>query len=419
MPIPIVQLVAETEPESTVLLFGAGSSIPSGAPSAAEMLVRFGKEFERDPSGYSLSEFTTFLERDFSRRRLIECLRNMLGGLQPTGGLRNISLYKWKSIYTTKYDELIELSYLSRNDRTRIYSSNFDFTLRSTPNETDVFKFHGTINKDISEGYQSRIVITETDYEYTNDYREYIYDRLKGDLAGANLIVIGHSLSDLDVKDIVNRAAAINAKLLSPARVTLLLYTADADRASLYEKRGISVCFGSIDDFFLEMSKKTISKSASGPLDKFPALSAKTVDIDHALQLLPDISMMFNGRSASYADIEVGHTFTRTTSDDICKYFDKENSLCAILLGASGTGKTTCARQALRRLNKEGLLCFEHAGDSQLYADEWAKFALEMRKNGSVGVLFIDDAHVHLQEVNDLVDRLVSDDNAHNTCLKS
>ena len=36
-----------------------------------------------------------------------------------------------------------------------------------------------------------------------------------------------------------------------------------------------------------------------------------------------------------------------------------------------------------------------------------------LKNEGLVGVLFIDEAHNHLQQINDLVDRAVVEDNAH------
>ena len=45
--------------------------------------------------------------------------------------------------------------------------------------------------------------------------------------------------------------------------------------------------------------------------------------------------------------------------------------------------------------------------------DHWVQMADELRKQEEVGVLFVDDVHSHLHQVNDLVDRLVAADNGH------
>jgi hypothetical protein len=61
-------------------------------------------------------------------------------------------------------------------------------------------------------------------------------------LAGARLVIIGHSLADPDIRDIVNRAANINARAETGGQIILLLYTEDSNRASLFEMRGLTVC---------------------------------------------------------------------------------------------------------------------------------------------------------------------------------
>jgi len=194
---------------------------------------------------------------DAGRSKVIAELRRLCGDLKPTGGLKSLPLYEWKSIFTTNYDNLIEQAYSARKKRLRVYDSNFSFTTGDEMPDCVLFKVHGTIEKDVSDGHSSKIVLTEGDYEQSESYREYLYDRFKGDLAGSDLIIIGQSLADLDMKNIVNRAAALNAKVLSPAKIYLLVYTPDENRASLFEQRGITVCFGGIDEFFAAMAPAT------------------------------------------------------------------------------------------------------------------------------------------------------------------
>ncbi|MER9668220.1 SIR2 family protein [Mesorhizobium sp. M0203] len=383
------------------------------------LIAHYSKEFTIPADGYTLSEITSLAESKSSRHQIITELRKLCANLQPTGGLKNLPLYDWKSIFSTNYDDLVEKVYKARKLRLRVYDSNFSFTASGEPTpDCELFKIHGTIEKDVSDGQTSQIILTEADYERTEEYREYLYDRLKGDLAGADLIIIGQSLADQDMKDIVNRAAALNAKLLSPSRIYLLMYTADEDRASLFEKRGLTVAFGGIDQFFAALAPTVRHPTkarivSADPLDKATGLAPVTTDVQHASALPTDISAMFNGRPASYSDIEAGFTFQRKVATEITDYFGQDHSLCALLLGASGVGKTTAARQVLERLRSSGNHCWEHNGDHTLSHVHWNTVATHLKAEGIVGALLIDDAHRHLQELNDLVDKLVQNDNAH------
>jgi hypothetical protein len=417
MPIRLDDFAKGLNPKNTVLLFGAGSSLPSGAPSVSTLIDHFSKTFGVAANGYSLSEMASLCEAKANRRRVIDELRKLCAGLKPTGGLKNLPLYPWKGIFTTNYDDLVEQVYKVRKKKLRVFHSNFSFTTGDESEDCVLFKIHGTIDRDVCDGDNSRIILSEADYEQTEQYREFLYDRLKGDLAGADLVIIGQSLADPDMKAIVNRAATLNAKAMAPGRICLLMYTKDEARASLFEQRGISVAFGGIDEFFAALAPVLgpSSKPQSGgtPLESIPALEPVTVDVSHALNTNPDISAMFNGKAASYADIAAGYTFKRVVADEIAAFFEGDATLCATLLGASGVGKTTAARQAVNLMRAKGVFAYEHRGDHTLSVQHWFDLAEGLKAQKDVGVLVVDDAHHHLLTLNDLVDKLVQADNAH------
>lgn len=420
MTTPLAQLVSEIVPEKTVLLFGAGSSIPSKAPTVAAIMTRFEKAFEVKSEGYSLREQSSLAEvKSRSRKKMIGELRKLFSDLRPTGGLLNIPLYNWKSLFTTNYDDLIEQCYLENDVDLSVFSSNFDFTIHDNPSAVKLFKLHGTIEKDVSDGNVSRIIITDSDYDQTEDYRENLFNRLRADLAGAHLIIIGHSLADPDIKDIVAKAASINAQTMGSGRISLLLYQKDEDRALLYENRGIEVCFSGIDEFFAAFALKwppaTSAQAQSGdPVRRNPHLSPVTVEVRHALDCgRGNVSAMFNGWPADYADVAANLTFQRTLTSEIDDYLNGDATLTAVIVGASGVGKTTAARQVMLRLLRQEKLCWEHKGDHPLSVTHWTEIMRTLRSEGLEGVLFVDDAHVHLQQLNDLIDRAVLEDNAH------
>ena len=391
MPISISELAAKIRPDRTVLFFGAGSSIPSGAPSVSKIIERLASAFEIDADGYSLSEMTSFAEQKKHRKEVIKLLRSMFSHTTPTGSLLNLPLYDWKNIYTTNYDTLIEQSYAKKERDLTVISSNFDFTVQSVPEAIKLFKLHGTIDKDESDGIHSRIVISENDYDMTTEYREFLYDALKADIAGSDLVIIGYSLSDQHIKDIITRALDINSKIHNPSTIYLLLYTRDENRASLHEKRGIKVAFGGLDDFFVEMHKNcdatTLVYSATGdPLDVAAALRPITKDVAHEIKAsTKDASAMFNGWPANYADIAANLTFTRTLGSDICKVLDDDRYTCVVLLGASGTGKTTLAKQVLYRKSQNNTYCWEHKSEHTLLADRWKSVADSLKEGGAAG----------------------------------
>jgi hypothetical protein len=378
MPISLPDLVRDLQPESTILLFGAGSSLPSNAPSVAGIIDLLSKKFGQSSTGYSLSEFTELIEQKFKdRKRMITELRFLFKGIRPTAGLLNLPIYDWKSVYTTNYDDLIEQAYKKRAVPIAPVSSSFDFSVSARSNTIRLFKLHGTIEKDVAFGDSSRIILTDSDYNHTNDYREFLYDTLKADLAESNLVIIGSSLSDEDIKPIITRAIRLNDQAISAGRIFLLMYNRDDDRAALYEGRGLRVAFGGVDDFFVEMAKKSPGplfdyQPSDSILERHPALVPTVIDVIHQVETgKAEVSRMFNGWPASYADIDRRFTFERTITDTIVSYFSSGEGKFAAILGASGVGKTTAIRQAILKLKHSGYICWEHGDDYTLQVSEW------------------------------------------------
>ena len=171
-------IIDRIQPERTVLLFGAGSSIPSKAPTSEALTSFMAKRFGLPLTGFSLPEIASLAERKAGRRSLIGALREQFQNLKPTGGLLNLPLYNWKSLFTTNFDDLIEQCYRRRDMSISAYSSDFDFRTPDNPAAQKIFKLHGTIEKDEADGHRSRLIITDGDYDLTSAYREQLYNRL-------------------------------------------------------------------------------------------------------------------------------------------------------------------------------------------------------------------------------------------------
>ncbi|WP_028579400.1 SIR2 family protein [Desulfogranum japonicum] len=416
MSIPLDNMVNRIEPNNTVLFFGSGSSIPSGAPSVERLIDHISEKFNIEKNGYTLSEISSIAENKYGRKDLILAVRECFTHPSATGSLLNIPMYNWKNIYTTNYDKLIEQSYSRKGVSLSVFSSNFDFGVQSIPGSTKLYKLHGTIDKDISDGSHGRIIISESDYDQATDYREALFETLGVDLVNSNLLIIGYSISDHHIKDIINRAIAIKHRAHINLSIYLLMYEEDENRAMLYENRGICVSFGGLDDFFLSFGKVNEPNSkeftfSGDPLDKHPVLHSITVDVAHNLKISEkNVSAMYQGWPAGYADIIGNLTFQRSIISDILTYIEIEDHLCCTILGPSGIGKTTLSRQVMISFHDKKYHCWEHKNPHNLIPKFWRNIARDLAENGQMGILLIDDAHNHLYEINNLVDLLVSDE---------
>ncbi len=416
MPIQLDQLCDSLNIEQTVLFLGSGSSIPSGAPSVAAICEHLTSKFGIEQDDLTLAELADIVELRRNRRDLITAIRELFSALEPTGGLLSLPQFQWKSIYTTNFDNLVEDSYSRAGIPVSVYSSNFDFGIPDVPGALRLLKLHGTINKDIVDGVNSRLVITETDYGLVEEYRDYLFDSLKADLSGANLVIVGHSLADPHIKDIIVRARSISEKMRAKGNIYIFMYTPNAGRAELYEANGMKVCFGGIDDFAATLTSRIHSRVSTRP-DKNDFLGATrllqpiTLDVQHSLTLPTAVSDMFNGWPANYADIAEGNTIQRSMVASAERVLQNPDGFGVVLLGASGVGKTTAARQLLHNMVAKGHIAWEHKGDHKLLHKEWLGIANRLKRQEKDAMLFIDDCDAHLFEVNSLFDALAANGN--------
>lgn len=413
MPIDLQVLCREIQPSRTVLLFGAGSSIPSGAPSAAELCKAICQMsgVTYDPT-LSLADIATLVELKGQRREMVQFIFNMLAPLKPTRGLLNLPLYDWKDIVTTNYDDLVEKSYARSAKPLDVKSSNYDFGEDGT--DARLYKMHGTLGKDRSVGQLVSLVLTNEDYENATKYRELVFDRMLHETSKNDVVVIGHSLADPDLNIVLNEAARRKRAAGAGGKLYALIYTPDMNRAALLEQRGFSVCFGGLDDFFLALaavgpSHQQAYTEHGDLLDVAPQLRPVTIDVGHSISAdVPNAVGLFNGGPAQYGDIHSELTFTRDLTATIETQLAGEEKALSYVLGPAGFGKSTMGRQVMLAMAKRGFICWEHKENYRLDGDAWVKVAAECARTQKNAVLFVDDAHIHLRQLDKVIDALAA-----------
>ena len=413
MPIPIEDLVGAINPKNTTLLLGAGSSIPSGAPSAADLASAIIAEIKNpDLTEATLIDAAGIFELKFGRRALVDLVAGKLVHIKPAGGILNLPRFEWQSIYTTNYDTLIEQSYRRASKEISIIRGNADFR-EGTSSATPLLKIHGCITQDISLGSQYRLVLTEVDYAEHEKYREIMFERLSYDMMKNDVVIIGHSLSDEGIRDTVNRTINIKAKRGAPGKVYMLIYVRNIDRAMLLEQRGLKVAFGALDEFVDKLWVRApnivpVATSDDDPITAAAQLQTRLVDVAHAATLIPDPFRMFNGRAASHADVAANLCFERTLANRIRDEIDEGRYRIVSVIGPAGVGKTTLCRLICDGLRKRGFFAWEHKYDAYFEAKDWILVAEKLKRIGSPGVLFVDECHREMRQLNLLCDYIGS-----------
>lgn len=400
-------------PEKTSLFLGAGASVPSGAPTGAQLAYLLCERLAKgEKISDDLTETASILENRYTRPRLIEEVRKILRPLEPTGGLLTLPEFNWGSVYTTNYDYLIEGAYRKSGKSINVIRSNFDWARTETGSGVIYYKIHGCLSQDIADGHNGRMVLTERDYEEYASYKELLFDRLSLDLQTRDVLFIGYSLKDPHLRKEINYAVDMQQKKHAPGRILALIYQPDPDRAQLLERRGITVAFGGINEFFHSLIehrpvKIASSISSSGGFSLPPELRPCTLSVEHELSLPSNAKRLYNGSAASYADIKAGITFQRSCESAILEDLATGTKRYFTAIGAAGVGKTTLARRLLNQLvDKHEFMAWEHNVNFPFHVKDWLSVEKSLRELERPGILLIDDCPTFLHQVNSIVDAL-------------
>lgn len=409
MPVTLIQLCQQIFPANTVLVLGAGASIPSGAPSGPELARQLWRNLEgSEAPTTNLTEVTSILVRNHTRRTVIERISESLKKLKPTGGLLALPALNWKRVYTTNFDYLIENAYKINNIDHTVIRSNFDYSSKENSSGVQIIKMHGCCSQDEALGSKLSMVLTEDDYENYKRTKQIIFSSFEGALLTSDVLIVGQSLRDRHLYDLVRDCLLARAQG-APGRVFVLLYEPDSYRTPLLEDQGARVCIGSIDELvhsFVNNRSVDLSHDDSLVDDFLPtSIVSSTINVKDESEKDSNASRMFNGGAASYADIKNLLTFERNAKNSIISELSGEK-ICATITGAAGVGKTSLARQVQYHFSESGSFCWEHRQDFGFQPASWLKVENQLRAKDKTGYLMIDECTHHMRAINNLVDSL-------------
>jgi hypothetical protein len=252
------------------------------------------------------------------------------------------------------------------------------------------------------------MILTEDDYENHSQFRQTLFASLKSALLSGDVLVIGQSLRDKHLNDLVKEV--LKAKFEgAPGQTYVLVYDKDDLRAPLLEDKGARVAFGGIDQFLDQLSQgekstENLVEQESGFLPV--ELLSSIIDVQSACSDPSNVVKMFNGGPAGYADIKSGATFERIRTNEIVDLLVKGDKSAIVVTGSAGVGKSTMCRQILYRLAQKGFHAWEQREDLPFRYEPWIKVEADLRNQGKSAVLFVDECTHFLRSVNLLVDHL-------------
>lgn len=396
--------------EKTILVLGSGASIPSGGPSGYELAEFLKKKFETELEGEGgdLKDIATLIEISLGRKALVEAIHERISKLQPDKGMLAIPTFPWKSIYTTNYDTLIEQAYRRSSKPLNVVRSSYEYG-HADNGVVTLYKIHGCITKDEVFGDKSKMIITDGDYKKFEKYRQDIFKDFSNEVSRSEVVIVGHSLSDEHLKQIVVDAISQRNDRGIFGGIYLIVKNVSQARVKFYENIGVQLCDAGIDELLRELANGASSTSESGisvvddsriPTRLLPVIT----NINDAISKPPNAFKMVSGGAATFADINASLTFRRSLESSIDSAIT--SNLIVTIKGVAGVGKTTLARRILfgRRSSKEIIVEFDNS--NPFISAEWLSFAKSLADEGKTAIVLVDNASSYLGVINNLIDRL-------------
>jgi len=266
--IVIKELIERLKKKQIIPFVGAGMSKGFGFPLWKDLAINIIKVIgdpEIDPTivdKRDLMEVFEFLVINQKRKGINDILKNFLkiseNSLDIPETHKNLIKLGAPIIYTTNWDNLIELTYKKLEKPYKVVETLEDFQTLKV-NTPTIFKFHGSLT------YPDSLVITESNY-YERFGIDSPFDiRFRSDLFERSLLLLGTSFKDYNLRYLWNRTQKTLTNTLGYKPPSSYLVAVDKDiirEAVLKENNIITINLDNIDEFpkFLKYLADNVDK---------------------------------------------------------------------------------------------------------------------------------------------------------------
>jgi tetratricopeptide (TPR) repeat protein len=435
----IVPLGLRTALESgnCVLFVGAGlgehilDKEGKPAPDGQELARRMAAQFNIDTGGeYDLAEVAEIVELRIGRSELEIFIKSQVGDLQPDELFQWLTRIRWKAIFTTNYDNVIETAY-NLNPSPPLKPVPFGITPELFPIDprfdVPVYHLHGRFSG-IGKPF---IVVTQSDYVTFRDPRRMLFELLKKEFATSTILYVGYSNRDPNWKLVLEemRQEFYPSPLLPSYRVAR---RTQALNAEILTRKGVETIDASFADFVgtasvvLDKSAYTIDLLGKTK-HKIPAPLADEYERNPTavLRLLahwryvnaadfseqPNTKPFFRGDRPNWTLAAKKIPFERDIQEEVYDQLldfytsTSSSSGSAIIIGPAGYGTTTLLTMLATQLvsDRAGHIFYHKAGASVIDGDlEFAASLFGQDKK----FFFVDNAADHSRDLHRVFDRL-------------
>jgi hypothetical protein len=348
-------------------------------PDGEELARELASAFEINVDGnYELSQIAEIVVLRNGRTELETFLKKRLSGLEPDAILQWLFSIRWKAIFTTNYDAVIERAYELNSktvQRARTISITADLVPVDARLDVPIYHLHGTLFGPAAPA----IIITQADYAKFRDRRQMLFELLKVEFATSPILYVGYSNRDPNWKIVREEIASEFYPSQMPASYRVAPNTNTLD-AEILAARGIETINATLQQF-VDAASSTLNDSASDvdrlkrlgtsvppdlgeAFEKNPAatlrLLASWIYVNRAsFDEVPNTQAFLHGDRANWGLIARHLHFERDLEEeiyeDLLDYATQTSARATglVVLGPAGYGVTTILLSVAARLVEE------------------------------------------------------------------
>ncbi len=231
-----------------ILFIGAGGTKDSGGMLGSELSRYIMNNIIEDDTDYDddLPYYTECLVSKGYRKAIEDGIRERFRILKPSTKFKKLAHIPWKCIYTTNYDDLIEMAFEEQREYGYIIEDVLDPKNIHGDLETPIVKLHGSIRSAFDPN--NPLIITFKDLKENKKKKQIMIQRLTNALYDT-FIFIGYSFNDGIISDILDEFM-LSPKWDSIKEKYIVNQTFSTKDAMKFKTYNIQVIESSADDFF-------------------------------------------------------------------------------------------------------------------------------------------------------------------------
>lgn len=366
------------------------------------------------------------------RARFDQFLKNLVHDFEPTSEHNLITQFRWKSIFTTNYDEAIETAYRNNRDSPqkieRILCDNDSIQhILVQPDKLPLIKIHGCISRINDRNVP--LVIASTDYRRHQENRSSLYQTLFEALSNDIVIFYGYGLLDANIIGIIDKLEEEGVE--RSRHVWIDPYMNELKR-DFWESKNLDCREETLQAFLSGILQQKPNNLALGIalqndscISKIiPSIDRPSIELEAYLkdqlvylEMNKEIfnqldsyknEIFYRGNSHGFVWLEKGLDFERTLEKainaELFQNFEASNNLFhfCVINGYAGSGKTVLLKRiAWNGIKNSNGICF-YLKEGGVLNSNFVSQLVGLIKEPII--LFIDDILEHQSEISKIKD---------------